>query len=435
MTNRLHIVQLFYTFDVEVGGGGLSRFAIELGKNLDPDKFEVSLVSLGYFDSGSGKERIRKLNELGLDAFEATRWEDDKPYQSFFNSVKFLRAKFSYKPPDILHSHSEFTDITALLLKIRANPPKIIRTVHYGHQYEWRTKPLRRAVLTNFLYPFFFDQEIGINEFNTARLNRRQIARLLGKQAINLPNAINLEGFKRTNIDIASKKKSLGFPLHSPIIGTVGRLAEQKGYCYLIDAIPKVLIDHPQAHFMIIGEGPLSEELKEQADQLNVSSNVKFTGSRSDIDELYACMDIFVSSSLYEGLPTVIMESMVSNVPVLATSIPGTDELVQHGVNGWLVPPRDPIALGEGISYLIKSPNLRHELVVNAQDTVQRYSISSVAKKLRRYLLKDLNLQIVFPHPIPGFQAQPKSLPFLHRQQLFCIDRTHPQPQLHILEQ
>ncbi|MHA2401584.1 MAG: glycosyltransferase family 4 protein [Candidatus Kariarchaeaceae archaeon] len=388
MTNRLHIVQLFYTFDVEVGGGGLSRFAIELGKNLDPDKFEVSLVSLGYFDSGSGKERIQKLNEQGLDAFEATRWEDEKPYQSFFKSVKFLRAKFSHKPPDILHSHSEFTDITALLLKIRANPPKIMRTVHYGHQYEWSTKPLRRAVLTNFLYPFFFDQEIGINKFNTARLNRRYIARLLGKQAINLPNAINLEGLKRTSIDIASKKKSLGIPVNSLIIGTVGRLADQKGYRYLIDAVPKILSDHPQAHFMIIGEGPLSEELKEQADQLNVSSNVKFTGSRSDVGELYACMEIFVSSSLFEGLPTVIMESMASNVPVLATSIPGTDELVQHGVNGWLVPPKDPIALGKGISHLINSPNLRRELVANARDSVRRYSISSVAKKYEEIYLR-----------------------------------------------
>jgi glycosyltransferase involved in cell wall biosynthesis len=386
--DQLHIVQLFYTFDFEVGGGGLSRFAIELGKNLNPDKFEVSLVSLGYFDSDSRKEHIQELNEHGVDAYEATSWEVDKPYKSFINSTKFLRAKFLLKPPDILHSHSEFTDITALLLKIQLNTPKIMRTVHYAYQYEWSTKPLRRVVLTNFLYPILFNQEIGINELNTARLNRRKIARVLGKQAIKLPNAINLEEFKHTNFDISAKKGSLGIPIDSQVIGTVGRLADQKGYCYLIDAVPLILADNPNVQFLIVGDGPLLEDLKQQAEQLNVSSSVKFTGSRPDIDELYACMDIFVSSSLFEGLPSVIMESMASNVPVLATSIPGTNELVKHGVNSWLVPPKDSIALGQAITHLLKSPDLCQELVVNAQDTVQNYSITSVAKKYEEIYLR-----------------------------------------------
>lgn len=381
MHKRIRVVQLFYTFDIEVGGGGLSLFAIELGKRLDPDRFEVSLCSLGYYDTSLGKDRISRLNQSGVKAYEAAKWDDSKPYHSFTNSFRMLKRELQENPVDILHSHSEYTDITAMLLKLCRRAPRILRTVHYGFHEEWNRKPLRRALLTNFSYPILFDAEIGINNANTERLNRRFVAKLLQKKAIRIPNAISFERFTNIHVDVKAKKDSLGIPPDAQIIGTVGRLADQKGFNFLIDAAHLVLQEHPQVYFLIIGDGPLADEHREQTQSLGIENQVLFTGGRTDVVELLVCMDLFASSSLWEGLPTVILEAIAADVPILATDIPGTNELIQHGFNGWLVRPYDAQALSEGILTLIKSPSLRTQLALQAKETLVKYSIDSIARE------------------------------------------------------
>jgi len=381
MSKRIHVVQMFYTFDVEVGGGGLSLFAIELGRRLDPELFDVSLCSLGYYDSKLGQERIAQLNAEGIRAFEAAEWDENNPYKSFYKSLNYLKSEFSRYPVNILHSHSEYTDVTAILLKLQRKAPIVLRTVHYGYHYEWNNKPLRRMILTNFLYPILFDAEIGINRQNTNRLNRRKIARILRRRALRIPNAISFERFANVKVDTREKKQSLGIPPDSLIIGSVGRLADQKGYCYLIDAAAILLKEYPQAYFLIIGDGPLADDHKEQTRRLGIDQQVVFTGGRKDVGELLACMDLFASSSLWEGLPTVLLEAIVSNVPILATDIPGSNELIQHGINGWLVPPYSATELGAAMSYLLKSPSLRSEMALRAKETLSKYSIDLIAKQ------------------------------------------------------
>lgn len=374
-------MQLFYTFDVEAGGGGLSRFAIELGRKLDAHRFEVILVSLGYFDTPLGKNRIRQLNDEGIRSFEASTWDDNHPYASFYRAYRNLYKILSHQPIDIIHSHSEYTDITALMLKVSGVAPKILRTVHYGYHEEWARKPLRRAILTNFLYPLLFNVEIGINQANTERLNRRWVARLLKREAIKIYNAIPLERFENLQIDKDAKRNSLGIPTDAIVIGSVGRLTEQKGYCYLIDAVPTILQEYPNAYFLIVGDGHLKQELIEQADTLGVTTQVIFTGARTDVEELLLCMDLFVSSSLWEGLPTVILEAMACRVPVVATNIPGTNELVLDGVNGWLAPAKDSRALAETIVQALKNSRRWLKITTEANQTIRNFSVDSIAQK------------------------------------------------------
>jgi len=384
MDRRIRVVQMFYTFDVEIGGGGLSLFAIELGKRLDPEKFEVSMCSLGYYDTSLGKERISRLNHSGIKAYEATIWDDNQPYKSFTSSLRTLQKELKANPVDILHSHSEYTDVTAILLKVQRRVPAILRTVHYGFHEEWNRKPLRRLLLTNFSYPILFDAEVGINYPNTNRLNHRFVSRLLGRKAIRIPNAISFERFANIQVDIKVKKQSLGIPPDAPLIGTVGRLADQKGFNFLIDAAGLVIKEHPDYYFMFIGDGPLADEHREQARSLGIDKQVIFTGGRTDVEELLVCMDLFVSSSLWEGLPTVLLEAMAADVTVLATDIPGTNELVQHGVNGWLVPPNNARELGNGIIHLMNSPSLFAQLAKNAKETLINYSIDSIAAQYEK---------------------------------------------------
>jgi len=379
MNKRIRVLHLFYTFDVEVGGGGLSLFAIELGRHLDPAKFEVTLCSLGYYDTSQGNVRIEQLNKAGIRSFEAAKWDEERPYRSFTSAYQSLQQDLKTNPVDIIHSHSEYTDITAILLKLRGRVPRILRTVHYGYRVEWSTKPLRRALLTNLTYPIMFDLEVGINQQNTDRLNQRSVSRFLGRHAIRVPNAISMERFKGRKPDVKTKKETLGIPADAPLIGTVGRLADQKGYQYLIEAASLVINQQPSTYFIIIGDGPLADEHRQQAQDLGISSQVIFTGGRTDVEELLYCLDLFASSSLWEGLPTVLLEAMAANVPVIATDIPGTNELITHDHDGWLVPAYDAQALADGILQLIKNPSLRGSLASKAMETLNLYSISAIA--------------------------------------------------------
>jgi len=385
MNKRIRVVQMVYTFDIEVGGGGLSRFALELGQKLNPAQFEVSYCSLGYYSSPAGRERIVSLREQGTHAFEATQqWDETKPLQTLGRALRQMQQTFRVYPIDILHSHSEYTDVAAILLKLIGKAPLILRTVHYGYRYEWNRKPIRRALLTNFSYPIVYDLEIGINQANTSRLNGRWVSKLLRRRAINVYNAIAIDRFENVYVDKSGKKSSLGIPLNAPVIGSVGRLADQKGYCFLIDAALLVLKKHPDVYLLLVGDGPLTEDHKAQAHHLGIDSHVIFAGPRTDVEELLRIMDVFVSSSLWEGLPTVILEAMISRIPIIATDIPGTNELIHHDVNGWLVPPADPYKLAEAIDLFLCNPDLGQSFVPNAAKTVESFTIDSIARTYER---------------------------------------------------
>jgi glycosyltransferase involved in cell wall biosynthesis len=125
----------------------------------------------------------------------------------------------------------------------------------------------------------------------------------------------------------------------------------------------------------------MAEQLKELAQTLGITSNVIFTGARKDVEELLQCMDIFASSSLWEGVPTVMLEAMASGVPIIATDIPGTNELIQHAKNGWLGSPYNSEELANALIEFIKIPDLGAELVRNGKETVREYSIDHIARQ------------------------------------------------------
>jgi glycosyltransferase involved in cell wall biosynthesis len=381
MPERLRVLEMVYSFDVEMGGGGITRFTTDLARALDSGRFEISLCGLGNYGSAQGQERIRQLNDQGIRAYTATDWDEDKPYSSFARSLKFLAGELKLRPVDILHSHSEFTDIVALLLKMRGIIPKILRTRHNGHPLEWRKKPWRRILFTNILFPLYFDAEIGVSPAVVQGLNRRWLARFLSRQAHYLNNAVDLTRFSHLTCTPEEKKLALGVPADATVIGTIGRLGEEKGYSFLLDAAAITLQSLPNTVFMIVGDGKLANALRDQAQALGIAEQVLFTGSRPDVEELLSCMSVFVSSSLWEGLPSAILESMACGVPVVATDIPGTRFLIRHGENGWLVPPANAAKLAAGMLKLLESPSLGQAMASRSLEIVKDFSIERVARK------------------------------------------------------
>ena len=383
----MRVLELIYGFQLGGRGGGIARFGIELSRALYQRGFDVHLC--GLFDTGTSVERewLARLNGEGINPFCASKWDKDHPYLSFWKAVQTLWHWQSQHNAKVIHSHSEFSDVAAIILKFHPTRPTVIRTVHYGFRHEWRKRPWRRWILTNFLYPLLFDLEIGVSQTITTTLNTRPLARILKKRALCIYNAIDLARFQGVEVDRATKRRDFNIPDDVPLIGTVGRLTEQKGHSFLLAAVPLVLNEIPQAHFLIIGDGELSDNLRYQTQTLGITHRVTFAGSRSDIEEILACLDLFVSSSLWEGLPTAILESMAAGVPVVATDIPGTRELVKNRYSGWLVPPGDSVALAKAILEALENPHLRIEFAYRAQQIARSFSIGSIADEYEKILL------------------------------------------------
>jgi glycosyltransferase involved in cell wall biosynthesis len=213
-------------------------------------------------------------------------------------------------------------------------------------------------------------------------LNQRPIARLLSKHAKLSYNSVNLERFKES-VDpatVRARREAIGLPPEAIVIGSVGRLEPQKGYSYLLDAMPDVVRQVPQAHLVIAGDGSLAAPLRAQASASPVADHLHLVGPQHDIEQFYAMLDLFVSSSLWEGLPTVLLESMVAGVPVVATRVSGSTELVKEGVTGRLVPPGDASALASTMVAALVERETSRRMAEQASSVLEPFDIRHAAR-------------------------------------------------------
>ena len=375
MVRRIRVLELVTDFAVEGSAGGVGRFAIELARALDNTQIDRIIGGLWYYNTPGEIARIQQLQAEGIKTLIGSRWDERASYLNVYSAFQGLLKALSHDPVDIIHSHSEFSDFPAVILRHFTHKPALVRTLH---NHEWRRRPLLRP-FAQMLYPLVYDIELGISQHVVESLNRRWVAKWLGRRAVYAPNAIDIKRFELTMSDVSDLRQALNIPTTAAVVGTVGRLSEQKGYSILLEAVPVILAQEPQTCFLLVGTGELESELKRQAQKLGIASHVLFTGPRTDVEALFRCMDLFVSSSLWEGLPTVVLESMAASIPVVATNIPGTRDLIQDGISGWLVPPANPRALGDTIVRALRNPKLRQTFAHRAKQLVSAFSIETVA--------------------------------------------------------
>lgn len=157
------------------------------------------------------------------------------------------------------------------------------------------------------------------------------------------------------------------------VIGNIGRLSEQKGMEYFIQAIPEVIKVHPNTRFVIAGKGEDEEKLKGLSKDHNVEKYLTFLGYRTDVQNLMSQLDLIVLSSLWEGLPLTPIEAFSVGKTIVATAVDGTPEIVEDGVNGLLVEPRNSKLLADKLNYLIDNTDVYNQLRNNAKITYDNH--------------------------------------------------------------
>lgn len=375
--SRIRIVEVIYGFGIE--GGGAGRLGVELARRLNPDRFNPVVAALWDCGSPLEKERVAQLRREGVSALTLAVWDPRRPYAGLLAACRGLSAELARQPAGIFHSHSEFGDLA--LLPFTGRSTRLVRTVHNGYRVEWRKRPLRRLLFTNLLYPLAFQREIAVNRGIAAALDRRPLARWLGKQASVIANGIDLDRFWPLPQPPGALREAFHIPEKAFVIGSVGRLAEGKGLDLLLQAAARLIREDRPVTLLIIGEGELRTGLEGLAQELGIRSRVIFTGARADIDRLYSCMDLFVSASLWEGISTVVLESMAAGVPVVATAIPGHQEIIEDGVHGWLVPAGEIDPLVRAISGAIEDPVQRKNRAQQAGARVRDFAIDAIVTR------------------------------------------------------
>jgi glycosyltransferase involved in cell wall biosynthesis len=177
-------------------------------------------------------------------------------------------------------------------------------------------------------------------------------------------------------------RETLGLPAAAKVVGIIGRLAAMKGHRYFLEAAARLLADHPECHFVIVGDGPLRGELEAMADVLRIKANVRFVGHQADILPFLGIFDVAVIASVFgEGFATVGIEALACRVPLVITDLEVFASIYRNEENVLTVPRADPDALARAIARLLDEPGLSQRLLDGAAALLDECRIETVADR------------------------------------------------------
>ena len=203
---------------------------------------------------------------------------------------------------------------------------------------------------------------------------RKAMVRWIGPiqdKIITIHNGVDLKRYEHP-VDKIAVRRQLGLGADVQVAATVGTLKAAKGHKFLIDAAAMIVPQHPNLHFLFIGDGELKAELQAQVQWLNLSGNVHFLGNRSDVPALLAASDLFVLPSLWEGLPMALLEALAAGKPIVATAVSGTKLVMIPNKTGLVVPPGDARKLAEAILQLVSDPVRARAMGITARQHVSK---------------------------------------------------------------
>jgi glycosyltransferase involved in cell wall biosynthesis/protein-tyrosine-phosphatase len=292
--------------------------------------------------------------------------------------VRRLRAH----PADVVHTHRYKETVLGGLAARLAGVRAVMRTVHGAREplRGWQHAKLRAyEALDRLALRCFADRIVAVSAHLAARLRAEghRPARV-----VTIHNGVDVRATKPARCR-EEVRRELGIEPGAPLVGTVGRLTPVKGHAQFLRAARLVRHAHPHARFLLVGDGPLRDALRQQAWQLGLEPACVFAGERADVADLVSALDVFALSSLDEGVPMALLEAMALGRPVVATAVGGVPEVVVDEVSGRLVPPADEMALVRAWQELLGAPERARALGHAARRRVEEaFSVEACGRAL-----------------------------------------------------
>jgi glycosyltransferase involved in cell wall biosynthesis len=343
---------------------GVSRLFSWWLPRYDPDRFAVSVCGLKKPEPAS-----RLLERQGIPVHHLGRGRFDP--RLLVDLVALARRRKAR----ILHLHgyaaADFGRVAARVVGARA--------VLHEHFADPRM-PAYQGLADRLLAPWT-DHAIAVSE--STRRFLVQERHLPAARVEVVWNGAPLAEFPPADPHAArAARAALGFADGHLVVGSIGRLNEQKGHRYLLEAARLVADQAPDARFLIVGDGDLREGLEDQARRLGLSGHVVFTGHREDVPSLLGACDVFCVSSTYEGTPLALFEAMSSGKAIVSTAVDGCAEVLEDGRTALLVPARDPGALAGALRKVLGDRELRRRLADGARGASGGFDIGRTVERM-----------------------------------------------------
>lgn len=315
--------------------GGCGRNVIDIVNGIDRNKFEVTVAY--------GTDRIDDYYRKAIPEMQKHATLIPVPELtrdiSVSNDLKaWLRVRKLIKEirPDVLHCHSSKAGIIGRAATIGLHVPKVFYTPHAYSFQAWEFSESKKQLFT--LIEQVFSRLFTTQTFNVSA-GERDIAL---QHKIDRPEKFKVVYNGIPDVALPSRKEALqtlglsDLPQNAIFIGSTVRLAQQKDPMTFV-RIAKTVVEHnPLAHFICVGDGDLHDEVAHFITDNGLTGNVHLLGYRNDAERIVAAFDVYLLTSLYEGLPYSLVEALRAGVPIVATDVTGNNEVVQPGVNGYL---------------------------------------------------------------------------------------------------
>ena len=368
MTQPLNV--LLMASSIAMGGG--ERNIISLLPNLKEKRVNVVLCTMNTRRDSPLAEVFSKtgIKRFDLAAKRMVDWSAWKKFTTILRSQEI----------NLIHAQDQDTIIYAGLASLIFGIPSVMtRHVMVEPVTSWKTALRARMVFWSARYGM--DGVIAVSE-----KVRRQFAEQAGiplSKIETVYNGIELERFERRRHRDELRAR-LGWDLNRPIAILVSVLRAGKGFEMLFEAIPRIRAVFPEFQVKLAGGGELEAELRQQARSLGDA--VEFLGQRMDIPDLLGASDLLLQSSWTEALPTVLIEAGAASLPVVATNVGGTAEIVEHGRSGYIVDPGDVDAMVKGVIRILESPSNAVEMGKFAHDfVVKTFTLPEQAGHTKAY--------------------------------------------------
>jgi glycosyltransferase involved in cell wall biosynthesis len=247
---------------------------------------------------------------------------------------------------DVVHTHSSKAGILGRVAARLARVGVVIHTVHGWPFHDRQPWAVRMAWVTLERFAArLADVLIVVAEADRAEGLRLGIGR--PEQYRLIRSGIEIERYRDVAVTRASARERLGVPADASVIGTVGRLGPQKAPLDLLSAFERVAHARPEAHLVLVGDGPQRGAVERAIAAAGLSDRVHLLGLRHDVPNLLRAFDVFALASRWEGLPRVFPQAMAAGLPIVATSVDGATDAIRDGETGFLVPPGRPDVMAE----------------------------------------------------------------------------------------
>jgi len=332
--------------------GGAQRVVLHTARNLDRERFAAALA---WGPGDLLDDEVMAIPDLGV--FPVDSLVRPIAPISDFRALASLRAAMRSFRPQVVHTHSSKAGILGRLAARLERVPAVVHTVHGFGFTPLQTAPVRMAFrAAEGLLARWTDHFVTVSE--TDRQRGIEMGLFPSGRATVIRAGIDLEKF-RAAADGDSVRERLGVPVDSPLVAQIGNFKAQKAPLDFVRVAAAVQKKIPEAWFVMVGDGPLRGRAEGLARSLGLADRMIFCGWWDDIPGLLAAATVSVLTSRHEGLPCSVVESLAAGVPVVATAVDGTVEVVRSGCNGFLAPAGDVRALAEGVCTILADAETR----------------------------------------------------------------------------